>query len=282
MWPTLVYLFATVVGGVTFAWLVHDWLPVSYERVLTRSILLFAAAGLIPLWRRLALSSVTIGIRPVDRGIILPCYVLGLLLLGPLILFFLVTGFRVGNSVINLLTWDWWRFVLLAFVSGWLVGVFEETLFRGVFFGRLRANVSFATAAVITSLVYASMHFVRAPEDIPADGVTFFTGFAVVGQAFAGVTDIPIIWDSALSLFLLGILFCWVREKVGLWACIALHSAWVFGIRTFKELTVRDVVNPFAEWVGSYDHFVGNLATMWLLFIFVVLALHRQYNEQRA
>ena len=280
MWPTLVYLAVTIVGGVSFAWLIHDWLPFTYERILSRSVLLFAAVGLIPLWRKLSLNAAEIGLAPINRQIVIPGYLLGLLLLGPLILFFTVTGFRVSNTAIDFAAWDWWRFLIIAFVSAWLVGVFEETLFRGVFFGRLRQSRSFGVAAVVSSLVYASVHFVRAPDDVVHESINFVTGFVMVSQAFSGLTVLSDIWDSFLALFLLGILFCVIRQRFGLWACIALHSAWVFGIRTFKELTVRDVVNPFAGWVGSYDHFVGNLVTAWLLFIFVVLALRQQYQTQ--
>jgi len=39
---------------------------------------------------------------------------------------------------------------------------------------------------------------------------------------------------------------------------------------------VRDVVNPYQGFVGTYDNFVGHVVSIWLLFIFVVLALHRE------
>jgi membrane protease YdiL (CAAX protease family) len=75
-------------------------------------------------------------------------------------------------------------------------------------------------------------------------------------------------WDSFLSLFLLGVGFCWVRRRTGsLWWCIGLHAAFVTGIRILKELSIRDEVNPYKVLVGTYDHFVGDLTTVWLLLI---------------
>ena len=76
-----------------------------------------------------------------------------------------------------------------------------------------------------------------------------------------------------VSLSALGILLCWVRERAGLWWCIGLHIAWVFAIRVYKELTVRDIVNPYVGWTGAYDNFVGHAVTLWLVFLAVVIIL---------
>ena len=284
MIPTVVYLFCVVVGGVTFSWLIHEAIPVPYEKVLSRSVLLFAAIGLVPLWRKLGLNAQRIGLAPFDRATLPTAYLVGVGLILPLLLFYAVTGFRVWNTAIDLAGLDFWRFVVVAFLSAWLVGIFEESLFRGVFFGSLLEKYGFPIAAITSSLFYSFVHFIGGIDDIVIDQVTYTTGFEMVGLAFAQLTELEDIWDSALSLFLLGMMFCVVRIRFGLWACIALHSAWVFGIRTFKELTVRDVVNPFASWTGEYDHFVGNLASVWLVFIFVVLALvdtHRHKSSAK-
>ena len=281
MRAALIYLVGVVLLGVNFAWLVHGLLPFPYERVLSRSILLFAAIGLIPLWRHLDLSIDKIGLRPFDKSVLMPAYLVGVGIMLPVLLFFSIVGFRVGNTEVDFAGFDWWRFVVVAFTSAWLVGVFEEALFRGVFFSKLRNRYSFAVAAGVSSLVYAGVHFLRGPDDLVIDNVTWYTGYMMVGAAFSGVGDLPSIWDSALSLFLLGLVFCVVRQRYGLWACIALHSAWVFTLRAFKEVTVRDIVNPYASWTGSYDHFTGNLVTAWLLFILVLMALSERHNRNR-
>ena len=66
--------------------------------------------------------------------------------------------------------------------------------------------------------------------------------------------------------------FCWVRRRTGsLWWCIGLHAAFVTVIRVLKELTIRDEVNPYVFLVGTHDHFVGYLTTLWLLAIGVVI-----------
>ena len=215
-----------------------------------------------------------------QRSGLLSTYLVGLALLLPLVLFFYRVGFRVGDRTVVFISTEWAAFIGLAFVSAWLVGVFEETLFRGVFFQSLRKKWSFWTATSVTSFVYAAVHFIGGEVVEPAQ-VAWYSGFVMVAEAFSQFEQPVQIWDSFVSLFLLGVLFCHLREKFGLWHCIALHSAWVFGIRVFKEMTVRDIVNPFAGWVGTYDHFVGNLVSVWLLFIFVVLALVQLQQKNR-
>ena len=83
--------------------------------------------------------------------------------------------------------------------------------------------------------------------------------------------------ESFFALFLLGLLFSWVRERFSLWACISLHAVWVMSLRIYKELTVRDVVHPMREWVGEYDNFLGEATAFWLIFCFVVIALRQQW-----
>ena len=63
--------------------------------------------------------------------------------------------------------------------------------------------------------------------------------------------------------------------------CVAIHASWVFVIRTVKESTVRDIVNPFAGWVGSYDNFVGPMVFFWLVFIVVMIHLSVQHKSRQ-
>ncbi len=125
------------------------------------------------------------------------------------------------------------------------------------------------------------MHFLDA-DRITDDGHTWYAGFAHVWTAFAGLAEPARFVDSFLALFLLGVLLCQVRARMGLWWCIGLHAAWVFSIRVYKELTVRDIVNPYQSWVGDYDNFVGHLVSVWVLFLFVLMSLYRSHRKELA
>ena len=82
--------------GSLFAWATHGWLPFEYEKVLSRSILIFAALGLVPLWRLLGLTPAGIGLDGFSSREWLGAFGLGLLLIGPVVLFFL--GGRVPGA----------------------------------------------------------------------------------------------------------------------------------------------------------------------------------------
>lgn len=75
----------------------------------------------------------------------------------------------------------------------------EEILMRGFLFGSLRTRLSFAYAAIITSVVFASGHL----------------------QLGSGA---PPLWVAAIDTFVLSLVLCYLREKTGrLWASITVH-----------------------------------------------------------
>lgn len=81
----------------------------------------------------------------------------------------------------------------LAFVTLVIIAPFaEEALFRGYLFGKLRGYVSFWSAALLTSALFALAH----------------------GQ-----------WNVALDTFVLGMVLAWLRDTTGsIWAGVLLHS----------------------------------------------------------
>lgn len=268
------YLFAAATAGSVLAWLLYGLTDHSYYKILSRAVLLFAALGLLPMWRIAGLSAASIGLVPFLPRAFIRTYLLGLIAILPPALFFVVVGFRVIDPRIDVLSMDIFRELMLAIVSGILVGVFEESLFRGVLYGFLRRLGSFIMSACVVAALYASVHFLDVSSE-SADEIQWYTGYGFVAEAFTGLANPGGYWDAFLALFLLGLLFCWVRERYGLWWCIGLHASWVCAIRMFKVLTVRDIYNPYAVMASDYDNFVGVMVAIWLVFIFVCLHLRR-------
>ena len=277
---TAIYLVGAVVAASILAWLLDGVIPFSYEKVLSRGVLLFCALGLVPLWRYAGLSSTDVGLKPVVARDLLPSFILGVLLLLPPMLFYLVVGYRVADDRVTALSIEFLLRVLAILGAAALVGLFEEALFRGLLFSALRRRSSVAIASVWVGIAYAAVHFLGAGSSLPeVHDVQWYTGIMVVGAALGGLADPLGYWDSFIALALLGGLLCVVRDRLGLWWCIGLHWAFVFGIRTYKELTVRDVVSPYAVTAGSYDNFVGMAVTVWLLFIVVCALLVRAHRQ---
>ena len=273
----VLYLFVSCVAGSTLGWLLSLGVDYPYEKLLSRSVLLFAALGLVPLWRFVDLSIADVGLTPAPRFADLGrWFSVGIVLILPLAWLFWFIEFRVidprlsGPSLETLIVFAWLLF------SAFLVGIFEEVLFRGVIYGALRRLYGFFGSAAIVSFCYASVHFLELKEVLTEP--TWWSGIVITAEAFAGVLQ-PESWDSWLSLFLLGWVFCLLRERISLWAAVSLHASFVFSLRAYKELTVRDVVHPLRGLVGDFDNFLGVAALVWLAFILVVVALWDQYRQ---
>ena len=77
--------------------------------------------------------------------------------------------------------------------------IVEETAFRGFLFTGLRKKLSFVWTALITSVIFASLHLLGA-----SDGL---------------------LWVAGLDTFVLSLVLCFLREKTGaLWAPMTLHA----------------------------------------------------------
>lgn len=103
-------------------------------------------------------------------------------------------GFERGISGINL---------GLAFVSlVVLPPIVEEMIFRGYFFGTLRAHkFRLPLAILLTSLFFGALHL------------------------FGGGAGSSLLWIAFLDTFVLSVVLCYLREKTGsIWASIAVHA----------------------------------------------------------
>ncbi len=278
------YLFLCALGGAILAWLLAPWVEIPFMKLLTRSVLLFAALGLVPLWRLGGLTVTETGLRPDNRRAFWRAcrvgFLAGIAVILPIAVFFYVVGFRHPDPAVQVLSWSFAGLLAWLLVSAWLVAVFEEVLFRGVLYTWLRRYTPFLAAAGVSSALYASFHFLD-PAEIEVAPAAWYTGLAHIADAFGGLAQLATQWDAWFALFLLGGLLCWVRQELGLWWAIALHASWVFVIRTYKELTVRDIFNRFQPWSGDFDNFTGGLVAGWLLFLFVVVALYRRWAATR-
>ena len=101
-----VYLFCAATLGSILAWMLHGLIDFSYEKILSRGILLFAAVGLVPMWRLAGLNRRSVGWVPVQPRHVLHAYPLGIAMVVPLMLFFLVVEFRVIDPRLVFMSFD--------------------------------------------------------------------------------------------------------------------------------------------------------------------------------
>jgi membrane protease YdiL (CAAX protease family) len=117
------------------------------------------------------------------------------------------------------------RKALLGVVAALVVGVGEETLFRGILLRRFALDLGPRRGVLVTTLVYAIVHALRGGGKIAATGA--LAGWTRTASLFAPLGD-PVVWPGVAGLFLLGLVLAWVRGRTGsLWPSIGIHAAWV-------------------------------------------------------
>ncbi|MFH0878210.1 MAG: CPBP family intramembrane glutamic endopeptidase [Lentisphaerota bacterium] len=141
-------------------------------------------------------------------------------------------GLLVG--AFSFLTPDWGEVAgkSAAYLAGaLLVGLIEETVFRGALFGSLTRLVGFAGAALFSSVFFSSVHFM---EPDPAIGTVYghwYSGFLLFSQAFRAVSGGPA-FPFCVTLFLMGMVLCAFYQYYGrLHFSIGLHAGWVWLMR---------------------------------------------------
>lgn len=274
----VIYLVFVFVGGAFLApWL--WWLAQAgahafpnaanapFHRFVDRSLLVLALAALWPLLRALGATSRR------EIGIVSPHgqfkKLFGGLLLGFLSLA-IVAGMAIGFGdrmlAPNLTAHKIVGTILGAMITAGVVATLEEILFRGGIFGGLRRMLYWPIALVISSMVYALVHFLQRTE--LAGAVTWHSGFDLLPQMLRGFADFHVLVPGFFSLTLAGILLGLGYQRTGnLYFSIGLHAGWIFWLKTYGTFTIDapDARNWF--WGGS------KMIDGWLAFFVLIVTL---------
>ncbi|HSI05600.1 MAG TPA: CPBP family intramembrane glutamic endopeptidase, partial [Myxococcota bacterium] len=143
-----------------------------------------------------------------------------------------------------------WHRLLEAAATGITVAVIEEWTFRGIIFGLVRRSQPWPKALVIVSLVFAVLHFVRAPLVAPqVEEIHWWSGLALVPAHFWQFGEPVLLIGSLPTYFLVGATLAYtVVQTKSLAFAIGLHAGWVFALRGFGFLSRR--VGEPTVWLG--------------------------------
>ena len=155
--------------------------------------------------------------------------------------------------------------MIKALVSGLLVGIIEETTYRGASISGLKKYSDVVTAIIASSTLYAAVHFINFAEIPKQTNIKVFTSLQILGDGFYNFTD-PLIIDSFITLFLLGTLLSLVRiHSNSLIPCIGLHAGIVTVNKIMSYSTDYKAGSPYDFLVNAYDRLNGWLASICLL-----------------
>lgn len=152
-------------------------------------------------------------------------------------------------------------------IIGVLTGVIEETLFRGAIFAGLRYSCPLPVAILLTSAMYAAVHYIKVPELAAGKDLFWYSGFELLSRSFRWWTT-RMIYDSLLTLFALGLILALLRWRQGhLFGCIGLHAG-IVATQRISDYTTNYAGDTHFHYLVNYiDHTLGWLAAGWLLLV---------------
>ncbi|MCU0787986.1 MAG: CPBP family intramembrane metalloprotease [Verrucomicrobia bacterium] len=282
----LLYLAVVLLGGPLLApwlyWLAQHlgdtwpWLADQpFRRYVNRCMLVVALSGMYPLIRAFgARSAAELGlVRPAGQwGRLLGGFALGFASLAVIVVVCMIVGVRVWGYDLD--GPGFAKILVEAALAGVAVSIIEELLFRGAIYGAFRKVMNWPLAALISSAIYAILHFMKRVDDMPADH--WYSGLIVLGHMFSGFANWHELIPGFFNLTLAGMLLALAYQRSGnLYFSIGLHGGWIFWRRAYGAVTDQPRVDGLEVPPSAYEWFFGTKTMVdgWLAAIVLIGAL---------
>lgn len=256
-----VYIVVVFIGGALLApwlyWLAqsfaHEFPKIAhspFHRFVHRSLLGLALLGIWPLLKSMGAASLR------EAGLVKPAgqwgklgygFLFGLVSLAVVAGWALASGARHFNPTTSPAHLG--GRVLGIALTAVVVAVLEEILFRGAVFGSLRKIFHWVFALVLSSILYAIVHFMEPVETTGA--VTWLSGLELLPRMLRGFVNLHAIIPGFFNLTLAGALLGLAYQRTGnLYFSIGLHAGWIFWLKSYSTLTA-DVAGASTWWWGT-------------------------------
>jgi len=249
-----------------------------FHRYVNRSLIILALAGLWPFLRALGIRSWRdLGFAPVRlhwKGAVagFAAGFFSLAVLAGLVILLGARSLDLAHSPMHLVA-----NLAGALLTGIIVAILEETLFRGALFGTLRKAQPWPLALGFSSAIYAIVHFfAKVP---PPASVNWLSGFRTLAEMLRGFADLQTLVPGFFNLLIVGAILALMFQRTGnLYFSIGLHAGWIFWLKSYGLLTNK--ISGVNTWLwGGGKMIDGWLATAILLLTLVALLfLTRQTN----
>ncbi len=279
---------ALLVGAIA-AYPVYAWLArfneMEFHRVISRTTLLSGLLFSILYLRFCGLLSADglawRGGRQTKKRMFATAFVSGVVILFLLDGCMLMLGIYQFDANVDISVMALTRVTLKALLAGMLVGLVEETIFRGALFGGLNKQTNATLALIVTSVVYAAVHFLKY-RAVPADvEIGWLTGVEIFPAALFRFSN-PVTIDSFITLFILGALLALIRIRSNsIIPCIGLHAGIVATLKVFNYLTNYASGTEYDFLVNKYDHQFGYFASGLLLLATLIYYLVSEKMRSR-
>lgn len=252
--PLLFWGAGEISHGIGTRWIADFLAKTDFQRFFDRAILVAAIVLLWPLVRSLHIRNFgeDLGLRR-DRHA-RKHFLFGFILaLASLIL---LAGALIGTSLYYIKDAVPWTRIAWLPLTAFVVAVMEEWLFRGALQGVVQRTATDGFSMVFVAALFAAVHFLKPPENVvAATNVSWWSGLALVPQAFWQFERPQLLLGGLTTLFLVGLILGYARVRTrSLWMPIGLHAGWILGKMSFSKMTKR--TGEAWPWFGS-DMLVG-------------------------
>lgn len=173
-----------------------------------------------------------------------------------------------------------WGKIALLPLTAFTVALIEEALFRGALQGVVRRTTTDGAALVFVAALFAVVHFLKPPENAVAPHeVSWWSGFALVPQAFWQWGEPRLLLGGFSTIFLVGLILGFARCRTrSLWMPVGLHAGWIFSKMGFSKMTKRAAEDW--PWFGK-DILVGVGPVLALLITWGIVWLWLRNEKSR-
>ena len=296
----LIYIIAVFVGGALLAPPIY-WLAQSvahahpdfvaqhlskvahapFPRYVNRSLMALALLGLWPLVKNLEFHSVA------EMGIVRPRgqwkklgggFVLGFVSLA--IVAGISFAFHARHLNHRATGSELFRRLLDAAGTAVVTAVLEEILFRGAVFGALRKVFHWTIALVLSSMIYAILHYLETPQS--PDVVTWLSGLEVLPNMLRNLGNLHAVLPGFFNLTLAGMLLAWAYQRTGnLYFSVGLHIGWIFWVKAYG---IVSAMTPTADrwlWGSGRMAIVNGWVALPILFLTLLAFVWKTSNIER-
>lgn len=216
-----------------------DWLAgKKLHRYFNRLVMIFAILGIFPLGRILGYRTrESLGLNGTHRlGRLWVGFLTSAVCLG-------VMAFGIGLAGVTELDPKLDAAAVVKVVLGvtaiaLIVGCVEEIFFRGFLYDIARKDFGPIAGAILVSLFYSMVHFIKSPGGYRVDEVRWDSVFALLPKYFSGVQHLDSFLFGFLNLFIVGWILAWAYQQTGsLYLSIGLHAGWVWALKMNGGLT---------------------------------------------
>jgi len=169
----------------------------------------------------------------------------------------------------------------VAFGLALLIGLLEESIFRGLLMSSLRKYLSTFSAIWLSSVYYAALHFLDYKSPVLEATPTLQGSFELLSAAYQNMFALQD-WTAFLALCAVGLflgILRW-RGEINLAICIGCHTGWVTIIRMIKSTSQVNLNSPYVFLVSHYDGIIGLFVAGWLLFILAIYFSYRFFQPK--